>query len=221
MGGSIWQMSGWELIKSGGPIMIPIFLCSIFSLAIISEKLYYFCKIRIDVWDFKEKVFDLIKENKIKDAIDLCDEVQSPIGKVLRAGLLKFGESRETIKEYIEDASLFEIPKLEKRLGALATIAHITPLLGLLGTVAGMTASFYTIQAKAASLAPVTPGDLAGNIGEALLTTVAGLMVAIPTFVAYNYCIHRINQIVLDMERLATELVNYVCQIIQNRGDVA
>jgi len=88
----------------------------------------------------------------------------------------------------MEDVSLFEIPKLESRLSALATIAHISPLLGLLGTVTGMTASFHTIQVRAAGLNPVTPGDLAGGIGEALLTTVAGLIVAIPTYTAINVC---------------------------------
>ena len=80
----------------------------------------------------------------------------------------------------MEDVSLYEIPKLENRLSTLATIAHVTPLIGLLGTVTGMTTSFHMIKVRAASLNPVTPGDLAGGIGEALLTTVAGLMVAIP-----------------------------------------
>ena len=113
---------------------------------------------------------------------------------------------------------MFEIPKLESRLGALATIAHISTLLGLLGTVTGMTASFHTIQVRAASLNPVTPGDLAGGIGEALLTTVACLLVAIPTFVAYNYCVNRINHFILDMERAATELVNFMCQITETNA---
>ena len=113
----------------------------------------------------------------------------------------------------MEDVSLFEIPKLESRLSALSTIAQIAPLLGLLGTVTGMTASFHTIQVRASSLNPVTPGDLAGGIGEALLTTVAGLIVAIPAFVAYNYFVNRINHVVLDMERGATELTNFMCQI--------
>jgi len=117
----------------------------------------------------------------------------------------------------MEDVSLFEIPKLEIRLPALATIAHISPLLGLLGTVTRMTASFHMIQVRAASLNPVTPGDLAGGIGEALLTTVAGLMVAIPTYVAYNYFVNRINSVIVEMERGATELVNYMSQIFETQ----
>jgi len=215
--GGIWEMNAWSLIKSGGPIMAPIILCSVFALGIIIEKLLYFAFIKTNVHRLKKKVFDFIKNNRVKESIELCNANHSPIAKILKAGILKFGASREEIKESMEDVSLFEIPKLESRLSALATIAHISPLLGLLGTVTGMTASFHTIQVRAASLNPITPGDLAGGIGEALLTTVAGLMVAIPTFVAYNYFVHRTNHFVLEMERGATELVNFICQVTETQ----
>ena len=216
--GGIWEMNAWSLIKSGGPIMIPIILCSVFALGIVIEKLLYFTFIKTDVPRLKRRVFDHIKNNRIKESIDLCNTSNSPVAKILKAGILKFGASREEIKESMEDISLFEIPKMESRLNALATIAHISPLLGLLGTVTGMTASFHMIQVRAASLNPITPGDLAGGIGEALLTTVAGLMVAIPTFVAYNYLVHRTNHFILEMERGATELVNFLCQITEARS---
>ncbi len=211
----IWEMNAWTLIRAGGPIMIPIILCSFFALGIVIEKLIYFSLIKTDVLQLKARVFGLVKNNKIREAVQLCDVQRSAVAKIFKAGILKFGSPRDAIKESMEDASLFEIPKLESRLGALATIAHISPLLGLLGTVTGMTSSFHTIQVRAASLNPVTPGDLAGGIGEALLTTVAGLMVAIPTFVAYNYCVSRVNHFILEMERAATELVNFLCQITE------
>jgi biopolymer transport protein ExbB len=214
---SLWEMNLWNVIKSGGPLMIPILLCSVFALGIFIEKLIYFATIKTNPITLKKTVFNKVRGNRVKEAVEICDTYKSPIAKILKAGILKFGGSREEIKESMEDVSLFEIPKLEKRLNALATIAHISPLLGLLGTVTGMTASFHTIQVRASSMNPVTPGDLAGGIGEALLTTVAGLMVAIPTFVAYNYCVHRINQFILEMERGATELVNLLCQITESR----
>lgn len=210
--GGIWEMNAWQLIKVAGPVMVPILLCSLFALGIVLEKLIFFASIKTNVAQLKQQVFELIKNNDIKEAVQFCDQSRSPIAKILRAGLIKFGSSRETIKESIEDVSLFEIPKLENRLNALATIAHISPLLGLLGTATGMTVCFHTIQVRTASMNPVTPGDLAGGIEEALLTTVAGLMVAIPTFVAYNYFVNRINHQVLEMERAATELVNFMCQ---------
>ncbi|MDD3375598.1 MAG: MotA/TolQ/ExbB proton channel family protein [Candidatus Omnitrophica bacterium] len=208
----IWKINAWELIVAGGPIMIPIILCSFFALAITIEKFIYFSMIKTNPQELRKDIFNLIKNNKIKDAVAYCEESRSPIAKVLEAGILKFGSSKEEIKEALTDASLFEIPKLERRLTALATIAHITPLLGLLGTVTGMASNFHMIQMRATSLNPVTPGDLAGGIWEALLTTVAGLIVAIPTFVIYNYLVSRINKFVLEMERSATELVNYLTQ---------
>lgn len=215
MDGNIWEMNAWQLIRTGGPIMAPILLCSFFSIAIIIEKLFYFARSKTDLLRLKKEVFNYIKNNKIREAVKLCDENRSPIAKILKAGIVKFGSSEEKIKKNIEDASLFEIPKLESRLSVLATIAHVSPLLGLLGTVTGMTASFHTIQVRTASFNPVTPGDLAGSIGEALLTTVAGLIVAIPTFVAYNYCVNRVNHFILDMERSATELINFIGELTE------
>ena len=213
--GGVWGMNAWELIKMGGPLMVPILLCSLFALGIVIEKLIHFSTIQTNAAQLKANVFGLLKNNKIKEAVQLCDAHPSPIAKILKAGVLKFGTPREEIKESMEDTSLFEIPKLENRLGALETIAHISPLLGLLGTVTGMTTCCHTIQGRSASLNPVTPGDLAGGIGEALITTVAGLMVAIPTFVAYNYCVSRISRFTLEMERAATELVNFMCHMAE------
>ena len=211
----VWEMNAWKLIQTGGPIMYPILLCSLFGLGITIQKIIQFAIIKTDVRGLKKQVFTHIKNNRIKEAVMVCDSNRSPVAKILKAGVVKFGSSRDKIKESIEDASLFEIPKLESRLSALATIAHISPLLGLLGTVTGMIGSFHTIQMRAASMNPVTPGDLAGSIGEALLTTVAGLMVAIPTFVVYNYFVSRINRIILEMERAATELINYIAQMTE------
>jgi biopolymer transport protein ExbB len=206
----LYKMSLWQLFLAGGPVMWPILLCSIFALAIILEKLWHLYHIRLDTQRFLSDVLDKVKRHQIKEALELCDKTRSPVSNILKSGILKYDRSREQIKEAIEDVSLYEVPRLEKNLTALATVAHISPLLGLLGTVTGMVRCFQTIQAKATSFHPVSPGDLAGGIWEALLTTVAGLVVAIPTFVAYNYLVSRINNTILDMEKAATELVNFL-----------
>jgi biopolymer transport protein ExbB len=205
-------MSLWQVFLSGGPVMWPILLCSIFALAIILEKFWHLYKIKIDTQEFLSNILDKMKRHEIKEALKLCENTKSPIAHILKAGILKYDRTREQIKEAIEDASLYEIPKLEKNLSTLATIAHISPLLGLLGTVTGMVRCFQTIQVKATSFNPVSPGDLAGGIWEALLTTVAGLIVAIPTFVAYNYLVSRINNFILEMEKASTELVNFLTE---------
>ncbi len=208
----LYRMSFWQVFLAGGPVMWPILFCSIFALAIIIEKLWYLHKIRIDSQEFLNNILEKMKRHQIKEALASCDNTDSPISRILKVGILKNDRPRPQIKEAIEDASLYEIPKLEKNLSILATIAHISPLLGLLGTVTGMVRCFQTIQAKTASLHPVSPGDLAGGIWEALLTTVAGLVVAIPTFVVYNYLVNRINSVILEMEKAATEFVNFLTE---------
>ncbi|OGX14961.1 MAG: hypothetical protein A2166_03425 [Omnitrophica WOR_2 bacterium RBG_13_41_10] len=205
-------MGLWKIFLAGGPVMWPILLCSIFALAIILEKFWHLNRIKIDTQKFLSDILDKMKRHEIKEALQVCDSTKSPIAHILKAGILKYDRSREKIKEAIEDASLYEVPKIEKNLTALATIAHISPLLGLLGTVTGMVRCFQTIQAKTSAFHPVSPGDLAGGIWEALLTTVAGLVVAIPAFVAYNYLVSRINSFILEMEKASTELVNFLTE---------
>ncbi|MFH1457883.1 MAG: MotA/TolQ/ExbB proton channel family protein [Candidatus Omnitrophota bacterium] len=208
----LYRMNFFQVFLAGGPVMWPILLCSIFALAIVLEKIWYLYKIKIDTQDFLNKILDKMKRHDTKEALRICDGTKSPIANILKAGILKYDRPRPQIIEGIEDASLYEIPRIEKNLTTLATIAHVSPLLGLLGTVTGMVRSFQIIQAKASSFHPVSPGDLAGGIWEALLTTVAGLIVAIPTFVAYNYLVSRINHFILEMEKASTELVNFLTE---------
>jgi biopolymer transport protein ExbB len=208
----LYKMNFWQVFLAGGPVMWPILLCSVFALAIIIERFLYLRRVKVGTAEFLQGILDKMKRHQIKEALEACDANPSPIAHILKGGILKYDRPKPQIKEAIEDASLFEIPKLEKHLPALATIAHISPLLGLLGTVTGMVQAFQVIQAKSTSLHPVSPGDLAGGIWEALLTTVAGLVVAIPTFVAYNYLVHRVNSIILEMEKAATEFVNVLSE---------
>ncbi len=148
-----------------------------------------------------------MKRHDTKEALQICDNTKSPIANILKAGILKYDRPRPQILEAIEDASLYEIPRIEKNLTALATIAHVSPLLGLLGTVTGMVRCFQVIQAKATTFHPVSPGDLAGGIWEALITTAAGLFVAIPTLVAYHYFEGRVEDISSQMKDAASELL--------------
>ena len=124
---------------------------------------------------------------------------------MIKAALLKHDRPREEVTQTIEDAALLEVPRLEKNLVVLATIAHISPLLGLFGTVVGMIKTFMQIQEMRGI---IDTARLAGGIWEALITTAAGLAVAIPAFVAYNYLVSRVNGLVLDMEKSATEVVD-------------
>lgn len=198
----------FEFMQRGGPVMWVIFLCSVVALAVVIERFMQLRKARIDTGKFMNEISNLLKRNRIIEAIDMCNQTPGPISQVMKAGILKHDRSRPEIREAIEDAAVGEIPILEKNLSILATIAHIAPLLGLLGTVTGMVRAFQVIEQKATALQPVNPKDLAGGIWEALLTTVFGLCIAIPTYVAYNFFVNKVNGFILDMEKSATDLVN-------------
>ncbi len=198
----------WEFIAKGGPLMVLIILCSVIAFAVFIERIWHLRRARIDTDKFVEAILELIKHNKIMEAIDKCNNTPGPIAHIMKIGILKHDRTREEIRESIQDAGVHEVPRLEKNLGVLATIAHIAPLLGLLGTVTGMVKAFQVIEQKAVSMVPVNPGDLAGGIWESLITTVAGLTVAIPTYVVYNYLVNKVDGFVLEIEKSATELVN-------------
>jgi len=198
----------WDIVQKGGPMMYLIILSSILAFGVVIERIYNFNRARIDANKFMDDIIKVLKRNKIIEAIEMCNATPGPIAHIIKAGILKHDRSKSEIREAVEEAAQLEIPRLEKHLPILATIAHITPLLGLLGTVTGMIKSFQVIQQKALAMAPVNPGDLAGGVWEALLATLAGLAVAIPTYVAYNYLVSQVDSLVYDMERSATDLVN-------------
>jgi biopolymer transport protein ExbB len=208
----LYKMNFWQLLIAGGPVMWPIIICSVVALAIFLERLIYFKSIKINTQQFLEGILEQIKRHQIKEALQLCDKVSHPMAHILKAGILKYDRPRSQIKESMEDASLYEIPKLEKNLPALATIAHICPLLGLLGTATGMVRCFQAISAKAAIFDTIAMSDLSGGIWEALLTTVAGLVVAIPAYLVYNYLASLVNNAILEMDKAAAELINFLVE---------
>lgn len=195
------------LFIKGGWLMWPILACSVFSLAIIIERIFFFAKIKTDTPVLVSKILELAGKGQVNEAVNVCGNKPYHVTNILKAGCLHYNESKEIVKEAMEDASLYEVPKLEKNLPFLSTIAHVSPLVGLLGTVVGLVRCFHIIEQKTINGGMVNPGDLAGGIWEALLTTVAGLCVAIPTYIAYNYFVQKVNLSVLESERGATELL--------------
>lgn len=198
-----------EMFNKGGLVMYPILLCSILFVAVLIERLFHLHRAQINTSEFIAGIRNIIKKRNIAEAVSICEDTPGPVAQVIKAGLLKHERTKAEIKEAIDDAALHEVPRLEKNLIVLATIAHIAPLLGLFGTVTGMLRVFNKIQETAGRAGP---GQLAGGIGEALITTVAGLAVAIPAFVAYNYLVSRVSTLVWDMERSATEVVDLLTE---------
>jgi len=200
-------MNLFMLTVKGGWIMIPIVLCGALTLAIIMERILVLRNAAIDTEKFLSEMENFLKRRQIKECMELCDRYVQPIPRIIKAGLLKSDRSHEEIKEAIQDAAAHEIPVLEKYLGILATIATVAPLLGLLGTVTGLIKAFMVIQSHGGM---VNPADLAGGIWEALVTTVGGLVVAIPAYLGYNYFVSRVNNIVLEMEKSASRILDII-----------
>ncbi len=201
-----------EWILRGGPMMVPILLCSFIALAVIVERIMFLRAIGINTRKFMGEISYSLKRNRADEAIEMCDKSRGPLPRVLKAGILKYDRSKGDIKEAIEDAALHEIPGIEKNIGILATIAQVSPLLGLLGTVLGLVEIFQRIQENAASSLPATPADLSSGIWEALIATIAGLVVAIPAVTAYNYFVNKANYLIREMEISATDLVNILVE---------
>ena len=197
--------------------MWPILICSIVALAVVMDRAYHLRKAKIDTDRFLETVSSSLKRNRVVEAMDLCDQTPGPIAHILKAGIMKHDRTRQEVRDAIEEAGVQEVSRLERYLAVLATVAQVAPLLGLLGTVTGMVGAFQIIQEKATAMSQVNPGDLAGGIWEALLTTVFGLCVAIPTLVAYNWLVNWVNHFVVDMERSAAELLDVLGQ--RREGD--
>jgi len=203
----------FDIIFKGGILMWPIMLCSIVALAITIERFFSLRRATIDTREFMDAMRTVLRQNRIQEAVGICDETDGPIARITKAGLLKHKRSKEDIREAIEDAGHLEIPRLERYLSALATCANVAPLLGLLGTVAGMIRAFAQIQHKQGQ---VNPSDLAEGISNALVTTAAGLTIAIPTLVVYNYFVSRVDNMIVEMEISSSELVEL---LTKHRGE--
>jgi len=186
-----------KLFREGGPVMWPLLIFSILGLVFIIERFIALRRAKINVNEFLAKIRKaLIANRSIKDAIKVCEDYRGPVPSIMKAGLLKYGEPKEDVEKTIENAALFEMGRLERNLVWLATIANVSPLLGFFGTVAGMIKSFDALAEAGLS----NPGLVAAGISEALITTAAGLAVAIPAQLAYNFFMSKINKFVRDIE---------------------
>ncbi len=193
-----------DFFNKGGIFMYPILLCSITALAIFIERLWNLRQAQVIPRDLVSNVEDLIRREKIHEAAMLCQNNRSSLAQIFLIGIKNFGRTREAIKEHLEEVGRQEVASLGRFVEGLGTIAGISTLLGLLGTISGMIKIFSEISNQAV----VNPGSLAGGISEALITTYAGLSVAIPTIVMYKYLQSKSNALILEMERRSIRLVD-------------
>ena len=197
-----------------GFVFWPLALCSVTALTFIIERLFTFVRSRsrIGTEEFIASITDSLRKENIMEAVSTCEEAGGPLPNVLKAGLLRYSQaqieerdiSKEEIQEAIEEASLLEIPELERNLPVLGTVAVVSPLFGLLGTVTGMISAFTTIALEGTG----DPQQLAGGISQALLTTAAGLTVAIPCLIFFQLFDSWVNRHMVEISQVSTEIVN-------------
>ncbi len=194
----------FEMVQAGGWLMLPIILASVIAFAIIGERFWSLQHKRIAPRHLVGQVWQWHKSGSLDDEhIDALTN-NSPLGRILAAGLVNRNHPREIMKEAIEETGRQVVMQLERYLNTLGTIASVTPLLGLLGTVIGMIKVFAAITTQGVG----NPGVLAGGISEALITTAAGLSVAIPSLIFYRFFRGRVDELVLVMEEEALKIVD-------------
>jgi biopolymer transport protein ExbB len=194
----------WEIVRAGGPFMVPIILCSIIAAGILFERLWTLQRKRVLPQELIKRVTDLSDKNQVTPKIIEALEKNSPLGRVLAAALANRDRGREIMMERVEDTGRHVVHELERFLNSLGTIASISPLLGLLGTVTGIIRAFNAVMLGGMG----DPRMLAGGISEALVTTAGGLAVAIPSFIAYRYLRGKVERIVIDMEKIAVKFAD-------------
>ena len=194
----------FELVKSGGWLMLPIILCSIVSISIIAERFWSLRREKVLPKHLVANIWNAVKKDNLAPTDIEKLSKESALGQILSVGLLNRNESRERIKECIEERGREVVHDLERFLNTLGTIASISPLLGLLGTVIGMISVFAAITKYGVG----DPAVLAGGISEAMITTAAGLTVAIVSLIFYRYFRRKVDGIVVIMEREAIKMVD-------------
>ena len=197
-----------------GPMRWPLLLCSILGLTFIIERVMSVIKLRpkIRVEQLVNRITEALRNDNIMEAVSICEEAGGPLANVVKAGLLRYSQgmieektvSKDDVSEAVDEATILEVPQLEKNLIILPTIYQVSPLLGLLGTVMGMVRAFTAIALKGTG----DPQLLAGGISEALLTTVIGLFIAIIVMIAYQILVSLVDRHILEIQQVSTEIVN-------------
>lgn len=204
---AVLVQSVWDFVVKGGPVMIPIALCSLVALTVIIERIASLRRSRIIPAEFLpglKTILQDVDEDRDK-ALAYCQKDASPLGRIFEAGIKKLGRPVEVVEKYVQDAGQREVIKLRKHMRLLSVIASISTLLGLLGTITGMITAFQTVAASAEAMGKTEL--LAKGIYEAMITTAAGLMVAIPVMLAYQWLLSRIEQFVGEMDQMAVEFI--------------
>ena len=198
-------LSYWELAFKGGPVMIPIIILSLIAVYIFIERYFVIRRLSKENINFMDKIKDFIHDGKIESAQTLCQSIDTPITKMIEKGIQRIGRPLNDINAAIENVGRLEIYKLEKGLPTLATVAGAAPMIGFLGTVMGMIIAFYDMSNAGSN---INVALLSNGIYTAMVTTVAGLIVGIIAYFAYNILVAKVEKIVNQLEARTSEFMD-------------
>ena len=207
-----------NLMGNGGPVIGLLLACGLFAALVFFERLFNLHRAQIAADDFLKGVYNILSRDNTVEAAAICEEAPGPVAGLALAAVLHHDDTLDNVGRAIEDAGLEEIPRMEKGLGWLATLARITPLIGLLGTVLGMMEMLLAANRNAPL---VQSADLTGGLWAALSATALSLVISILAYAGYNLLVSRVESILLDMERSASALMNFMRQWKQTRGTPA
>jgi biopolymer transport protein ExbB len=205
----------FEFLANGGPVMVPIGLASVVGLGVFLERVVALRRGRVVPRDFVREVVELLNQERPADAVTAARKSDSVVARVVEAAVDARGRPRAVVKERLEEIGRREAADLERNAPILGTVASVSPLLGLLGTVWGMIQTFEVIQVQGVGVV----GSLAGGISQALITTMAGLSVGIPALIAYRWVLARVDALVLELEEVGLEVLDRVA--VDDHGEAA
>ncbi|NMB15734.1 MAG: MotA/TolQ/ExbB proton channel family protein [Firmicutes bacterium] len=201
-----------DIVLKGGPVMIPLLFSSVLALAVGLERLIYLWRSRVDTEDLMDDIKLALQQGKVLEAMQIAKKSRGPVAAILAAGIAQYDRPREEIRQHLEEVGAHELYKMERRMVVLDSIVTIAPLLGLLGTVTGIMRSFNVLAAMQGAHSPEA---LSYGIAEALITTAAGLIIAIPAMALYYYLSSLIDRNVAEMNRRSADLLYF----LETRGD--
>src|SRR3954463_8194809 len=197
------------LLRDGGLVLWIILFSSAVAVVVFIERFLHCHRAQINSTEFLNGVRTVLKRENVVEALSICDATPGPVPRLVKTAILNRERGREGVREALEEAGLVEVPRLEEKLNVLATIAQIAPLMGFLGTVLGFMRVFMRLQ-EAGLYSHMA--QLSEGVWQGLICTAMGLAIAIPGYAGYNYLVSRVNAIVLDMEKVSTEILNMVSE---------
>jgi len=196
-----------DILQYGGPVPVVIFMCGVAAFVAFAERGFHLHRARIKSDDFLKGILNILRAKNVEEALTICEETPGPVARIVKTAILNRGADRAALEAAVTDTGLSEISRLESRVGIIATVAQVAPLLGLLGTVFGLMALLGSMEASQWQSSTVTAG-----LKQALIATAAGLAVAIPCYASYNLVMAKIEALVVDMERAASEIVAFLAR---------